>query len=60
MVLVDLDDLAFGQPHMFRAANQVVQLEHIIVAGRDVTGHAGTCKLLLGIREPALSSLLDL
>src|SRR3954467_10808554 len=54
---VHVDDLALGEPHVFRLADDVVDLELVVVAGADEARDALVVELLVGERHPALDGL---
>src|SRR3954453_2903415 len=54
---VDVDDLALGELHELGLADDVVDLELVVVAGADEAGDALAGELLVGQAHPALDRL---
>ena len=52
VILIQLNHHAFDQLNLFGRPHQVIQLEHVIVARRDVAADPGPGQFLVGVGQP--------
>ena len=60
VIFIQFNHPSFTQLHVFRGADQIIQLKHIIIAGRDETSNAGAFQFLIGVGQPLLGSFQHL